>query len=82
MVNEHRWYGWPGAFCMKCGCEDPYEIALADNNILYEFPDGRIQKDPYEGDELCMEVKAFIDPEKRHLYPLDECPVSDDDVDA
>jgi len=27
----HRWSGWPGAFCLKCGAEDPYEYALAMN---------------------------------------------------
>lgn len=26
----HHWSGWPGAFCMKCGCEDPMEVALGD----------------------------------------------------
>lgn len=28
--TEHHWSGWPGAFCFKCGAEDPMEIALAD----------------------------------------------------
>lgn len=27
---SHRWSGWPGAYCMLCGIEDPIEIALAD----------------------------------------------------
>jgi hypothetical protein len=26
----HRWSGWPGAWCLDCGCEDPLEQALAD----------------------------------------------------
>ena len=29
-MPEHRWSGWPGAWCLDCGCEDPREIALAD----------------------------------------------------
>jgi hypothetical protein len=45
----HRWSGWPHAWCLDCGCEDPIEIALADGNYIeidddsemgfhYEFP--------------------------------------------
>lgn len=26
----HRWSGWPGAWCLDCGCDDPQELALAD----------------------------------------------------
>jgi hypothetical protein len=26
----HRWSGWPGAWCLDCGCGDPVEMALAD----------------------------------------------------
>lgn len=29
-MTEHRWSGWPGAWCLDCGCDDPREIALAD----------------------------------------------------
>ena len=29
-MTGHRWSGWPGAWCLDCGCEDPAEIALAD----------------------------------------------------
>ena len=27
---EHRWSGWPGAYCQDCGAEDQREICLAD----------------------------------------------------
>jgi hypothetical protein len=30
MANDHRWSGWPGAWCLDCGCEDPVEIAIAE----------------------------------------------------
>jgi hypothetical protein len=30
---NHRWSGWPGAFCLDCGSEDKNEIALADGTI-------------------------------------------------
>jgi len=33
-MTEHRWSGWPGAWCLDCGCEDPHEIALADGNYI------------------------------------------------
>ena len=26
----HRWSGWPGAWCLDCGKEDPMERILAD----------------------------------------------------
>lgn len=29
----HRWSGWPGAWCLDCGAEDPCEIALADGTL-------------------------------------------------
>lgn len=29
-IVEHWWSGWPGAYCLKCGAEDPTEIALAE----------------------------------------------------
>jgi hypothetical protein len=30
-MSEHRWSGWPGAWCLDCGTEDANEIALADD---------------------------------------------------
>lgn len=27
----HKWSGWPGALCLKCGAEDPWEVAIALN---------------------------------------------------
>ena len=35
--NGHRWSGWPGAYCHYCMCEDPDEIALADNREAHYF---------------------------------------------
>lgn len=32
--TEHRWSGWPGAYCMVCGIEDPREACVANH------PDG------------------------------------------
>ena len=33
-MGLHRWSGWPGAFCLRCGAEDPREVCLGDN---FEF---------------------------------------------
>lgn len=27
----HRWSGWPGAWCLDCGIEDPAEACVANN---------------------------------------------------
>lgn len=28
-MSEHRWSGWPGAWCLDCGTEDQREVCLA-----------------------------------------------------
>lgn len=28
-MGNHRWSGWPGAFCLYCGAEDLEETAIA-----------------------------------------------------
>lgn len=35
----HRWSGWPGAWCLDCGADDPFERALADG-VLVETGEG------------------------------------------
>ncbi len=50
----HRWSGWPGAWCLDCGADDPYEIALAD---------GRIDDDPDTGlPVITEELRAQLAP--------------------
>jgi len=46
----HWWSGWPGAYCMRCGCEDPMEIAMADN--WYDPVEGK-----WDTDEHRLQVK-------------------------
>lgn len=29
-MADHRWSGWPGAWCLDCGAGCPVEAALAD----------------------------------------------------
>src|SRR5262245_59729463 len=30
-ANQHWWSGWPGAWCWKCGAEDPMEICVGNS---------------------------------------------------
>jgi hypothetical protein len=60
-MSDHRWSGWPGAWCLDCGIEDPHEIALADGNYIevedttsplgfhFEFPNVKIEPCPCPG---------------------------------
>jgi len=50
----HRWSGWPGAWCLDCGCECPAELELADIVVPEDHPGrlpckfkGRGLYDPY-----------------------------------
>ena len=36
--GEPRWSGWPGAWCMWCGCADPNEIELAGVEVHSNHP--------------------------------------------
>lgn len=40
---EHRWSGWPGAWCFDCGQEDQVELCLADHSISLECIYGHVQ---------------------------------------
>ncbi len=31
-MSEHRWSGWPGAWCLDCGVEDELEICVAEHD--------------------------------------------------
>jgi len=34
--SGHRWSGWPGAYCLKCGAGQALEVALADGWFDFE----------------------------------------------
>jgi hypothetical protein len=34
-MSECRWSGWPGAYCLDCGREDPRETTLADGMLYF-----------------------------------------------
>lgn len=31
---RHRWSGWPGAWCLDCGCEDPNEVEVGTGRTV------------------------------------------------
>lgn len=48
-MNEHRWSGWPGAWCLDCGAEDQNEVCISgDCNTAIKCVDGHIQCDLHE----------------------------------
>ena len=63
---EHRWSGWPGAYCLDCGIEDPLEAALADDAYITDYdimPNGSYADKSYWRSE-----------EDRQKYSAGECP--------
>lgn len=56
-MTEHRWSGWPGAWCLDCGKPDPREIALADGQFEWDEDDMPAAKiDPK--DMICEEPNS------------------------
>jgi hypothetical protein len=35
-MTKHSWSGWPGAWCLDCGADDPYELAMGDDRIDFD----------------------------------------------
>lgn len=33
-LDDHRWSGWPGAYCVDCGQEDQAELCMAVHDRL------------------------------------------------
>lgn len=36
--GKHHWSGWPGAWCLDCGCADPTEICIGGDNVDDSHP--------------------------------------------
>ncbi len=76
-MTPHRWSGWPGAWCLDCGCNDPIELAMADGAIeFWDYnpdchydPEVVISKDERNG--MTMVWRSLEDKEK---YAPTECP--------
>jgi hypothetical protein len=32
-MSDHRWSGWPGAYCLDCFAEDQTEICVAMHDV-------------------------------------------------
>jgi hypothetical protein len=32
-MDNHRWSGWPGAWCLDCGISDPLEFCIANHEV-------------------------------------------------
>jgi hypothetical protein len=39
-MREHRWSGWPGAFCLDCGAPDQQEICVAEHDVVFHCAKG------------------------------------------
>lgn len=53
-MSSHRWSGWPGAWCLDCGAEDPIEAAFAEGNFI-EVPDDSEMGFHYEFPKVALE---------------------------
>lgn len=51
----HRWSGWPGAWCLDCGQEDPAEQCLAAGPHLGSLLDGGPNVCPEHPPTQCSE---------------------------
>lgn len=73
MNTAHRWSGWPGAWCLDCGCDDPYEIALADGLIDFvddpTSPDGMRMVIPDEVQEQLNKAMICSEPGSNRHNP-------------
>lgn len=55
-MSEHRWSGWPGAWCLDCGIEDATELCIATHSILLICVEGHdMCEDPNHAQQRCTE---------------------------
>ena len=56
-MADHRWSGWPGAWCLDCGVEDQAEVCLATCRLpsMDDYPcaDHRNTTGPEPGSGRC-----------------------------
>lgn len=63
LKNQHRWSGWPGAYCMKCGSDDSMEVAIG---LGYFDPfnnkwDSEEHREEYKDKECPVSDKQWYD---------------------
>ena len=54
---NHNWSGWPGAWCLDCGCEDTMDLYVCNRPIPENHPalrpcpcSGSGNHNPYKGE--------------------------------
>lgn len=67
--QHHNWSGWPGAWCLDCGCEDPRETALADPNLPLDEDGWPIVTVTREQMECKEPGSGRFDPYKKPTIP-------------
>ena len=70
--GNHRWSGWPGAYCMYCFADDLIEIAIGNGYFdpFIDQWDSEEHKAEYTN-KPCPVVPVGVDPYSLP-YPLDE----------
>lgn len=60
-MTEHRWSGWPGAWCLDCGIDDARELCVATHDVAFHCAFGHFMDadDPF----VCLDG-----------HPIVECP--------
>lgn len=63
-MSEHRWSGWPGAWCLDCGIADPIEECLAshedDEEKFVPCPDHPLKPCEKAGEGLFDPYRAAL----------------------
>jgi hypothetical protein len=80
-MNQHRWSGYPGAWCLDCGQEDQNEICVAEHNRLLECTHGHWMCDqhpPLGCDEHkngpCYHAgEGLADPYRKAIIAAERC---------
>jgi hypothetical protein len=56
-MKEHRWSGWPGAFCLDCGVDDQMELCIATHDVGITCIHGHVQCEENHPMQKCTEHK-------------------------
>ncbi len=75
--QHHNWSGWPGAWCLDCGVEDPREVAIAAGAYTEDAEGWPIVNVTREQMECKEPGRGRFDPYKRAapLTPAESAPV-------
>lgn len=65
-MPAHRWSGWPGAWCLDCGIDDPLECALAEGAWITDYA--------VLSDGSLLDKSYWRSEEDRVRYTAKDCP--------